>query len=490
VRKCHDRGTRPGRWFLWGAVAVTLTGGLLRAAYLDHPMRYDESMVYFNYLIFPLHEVAARYDAVQNHVLHTMLQHETLRWLGNRPWALRLPAFIFGTMLVPLSIWLSYAMVRREIFALLSGGLVAVSSLLIDYSTNGRGYTMVCAFTLGMCLCTIGLIRTPGRRRLWLLWAVLGAMGAFTIPVMLFPVAGLFVLLALDAWLLRRPRRRRVQLSRLVAASATMAVMTALLYLPAVIHVGSGELARARDCIAQFSRHHVGSFADMAAVTWQHWSRDVSIVSSICAAIGLLYCIRQAFRRRNLTWLMPLILLLAGLGVSRFLPVSPYPRVWLYLLPIVLTFSVCGLGALDRRELRNAAAIAAAVGVVITGHLTMKRQYLVAEDPHTLVDAERVAGSFADLPEREFAVLTKPATYAVRYYARIRGWPQAAHPAMPQVTETYIVVNHTQALEEVLQSKIEHLQGYGKPTLFKRLPNATIYRMPRIEPQLRVADRS
>jgi hypothetical protein len=452
-------------------VAVTLAGGLLRAAYLDHPMRYDESMVYFDYLIFPLHEVAAKYDDVQNHVLHTMLQHETLRWLGNRPWALRLPAFAFGTLLVPLSIWLSYAMVRRQLFALLSGGLVAVCSLLIDYSTNGRGYTMVCAFTLGMCLCTLGLIRTPGHRRLWLLWAVLGAMGAFTIPVMLFPVAGLFVLLALDAWLLRRPRRRRVQLARLIAASATMAAMTALLYLPAMIHVGTGGLAHARDRVAHFSRHYVGSFTDMAAVTWEHWSRDVSIVSLILAAIGLLYCIRQAFLRRNLTWLMPLILLIAGLGVSQLLPVSPYPRVWLYLLPIVLTFSVCGLGALDNRGLRTTAAIAVAVGIGITGHLTMKRQYLVAEDPHTLVDAER-------------------ATYAVRYYARIHGWPQAAHPAMSQVTETYIVVNHTQTLEEVLQSKIEHLQGYGESTLFKRLPNATIYRIPRIEPQLRVADTS
>jgi hypothetical protein len=41
------------------------------------------------------------------------------------------------------------------------------------------------------------------------------------------------------------------------------------------------------------------------------------------------------------------------------------------------------------------------------------------------------------------------------------------------------VVNRGQTLEEVLQTKLEHLVGYGPPERFQQMPHSTVYRMTR-----------
>ena len=61
--------------------------------------------------------------------------------LGNQPWVLRLPALLGGVLLVPAT----YALARLLFSpraAVLSASFVAVSSYLVEYSTNARGYTL------------------------------------------------------------------------------------------------------------------------------------------------------------------------------------------------------------------------------------------------------------------------------------------------------------------------------------------------------------
>src|SRR5919201_6998039 len=96
---------RPHRVEVAALLAVTLAGAGLRAAYLSQPMRYDEAFTWLAYASRPLAQGLSRYDYPNNHLLHTLLVHLAAAAFGNRPWVLRLPAYLAGVVLIPASWW-------------------------------------------------------------------------------------------------------------------------------------------------------------------------------------------------------------------------------------------------------------------------------------------------------------------------------------------------------------------------------------------------
>ena len=87
------------------------------------------------------------YSLPNNHVFHTVLVYLAYHLLGNQPWIIRLPAFVAGVAIIPLAYGAGSIYYSRKV-GLLSAGLAAASPLLISYSANARGYTLICAFTL------------------------------------------------------------------------------------------------------------------------------------------------------------------------------------------------------------------------------------------------------------------------------------------------------------------------------------------------------
>ena len=110
--------------------------------------------------------------------------------LGGDPWAIRLPAFLAGVLLVPGS-YLGARVVFRS-GGLLAAGLAAASSYLVLFSTNARGYSMLALLTLALVVLTPYVVRTQSLFGA-LLCALLAAVGLYTIPVMLFPMAMLLL---------------------------------------------------------------------------------------------------------------------------------------------------------------------------------------------------------------------------------------------------------------------------------------------------------
>jgi hypothetical protein len=121
--------------------------------------------------------------------------HVTSRIIGDHPAALRLPAFAGGVLLIPATAWLGWTVSRNRFAALLAALAVAGSSALIEYSANARGYSWLALFSVLLAVLTLKLLAEPGRRVLWLGWAIVGGLGAYTLPVMILPVAGSFVFL-------------------------------------------------------------------------------------------------------------------------------------------------------------------------------------------------------------------------------------------------------------------------------------------------------
>src|SRR5207253_11250661 len=111
---------------------VLAIGAALRVLYLAQPIRYDEAVTYMYFVRLPWAEALSTYTYPNNHLFHTLLAKASVTVFGNSPWALRLPAFFAGVLVVPAS-YLTIRALYGARAALIAAGLVASSGVLILY---------------------------------------------------------------------------------------------------------------------------------------------------------------------------------------------------------------------------------------------------------------------------------------------------------------------------------------------------------------------
>ena len=152
-------------------------------------MGNDEAASFIYYASHPLSIIVTIYGSPNNHILHSILMHAAYRIFGSAEWALRLPAFLAGMAIVPLTYLAARNLPREKALptrgALIAAALAASAPVLIDYSTDARGYTLLCCFVL---ICTIAVARGA-----WRTFAISAALGFYTLPVMLYPFLMLVV---------------------------------------------------------------------------------------------------------------------------------------------------------------------------------------------------------------------------------------------------------------------------------------------------------
>ena len=124
------------------------------------------------------------------HVLYDLVAHASLRTLGERPLAARLPAALFGVLAVAGL----FGLVRgrfsdRDAFA--SALLLAVSAPHVFQSQNGRGYTALLFFAI---VASWLLLRMQGRERVGgnqlAAYAASVALAAWSVPFGVFLLTG------------------------------------------------------------------------------------------------------------------------------------------------------------------------------------------------------------------------------------------------------------------------------------------------------------
>ncbi len=323
-----------GRNVSWriALVVLTIVAAILRIPSLFRPMGSDEAATFLYYASHPLSVAVTIYGSPNNHILHSVLMHFSYLLFGRAEWALRLPAFLAGVALVPLTYLASRAVADRG--ALLAASLAASAPVLIDYSTDARGYTLLCCFVL---IC-VAAIASGGART----FAASGALGFYTIPVMLYP----FVMLVI--W--GRTKALRGAIAAIVIAAA--------LYAPALIISGMASLTSnpyVRPLPMGVFLRNVPSYVLTVAA---HLFVGIPIVIQVLIAIGFVIGVR-----RQPMWIgfFAVIVLVA---LQRVLP---FPRVW---LPFLLLAFITAATAWpwSRSEPAVAAAVILALG--LTGFTT------------------------------------------------------------------------------------------------------------------------
>jgi len=421
---------------------LTFFAAALRIPLLSQPMRYDEAVTYLEYSSRPFYVALSFYNTPNNHVFHTLLVRLAYLALGNHPWALRLPVLLTGLFLVPAT----YAAARslyRNSGALLAAALVASSSTLIEYSTNARGYEIVCL--VFMIMIPAGAYAL--RRRNWAAWlllAVVSALGFYTIPIMLYPFGGLVVWLLLsiavgDAKQDAQPEDAQEEAagnsqldSRSAVAGLSVAIVLTMLlagelYSPVLAVSGPKALFANKWVSASPLPVFLHQLPASLVSTWRGWNRDLPTWLADVLAAG--FVISLLWRRRISSQRVPLTLaLLLCVGplvlVQR---VIPFERVWLFALPLYFICAAAGLGmALDpvfhRLHLRHAMALVALVVALFAG-LRVERSGSVYLNNESRGMPALAAWLKGHLSSGDTIVAVPPSDVPLRYYLQREGVP-------------------------------------------------------------------
>ncbi len=382
-------------------LAVGLTGRLL---YIERGVQYDEAYTYVEFARHSLKHVMTDYHHPNNHVFHTLLVHFSTRLFGSELWAIRLPAMIAGLLGLPAVYLLGRRMFRPWI-GLAAAGLLAAAPVMISYSVNARGYTLITLFTLLLFLLADS-VREEKNLAAWALMILITALGFYTIPTMLYPFGIVF------AWLALAGLQREISsgyggwkgwLWYLAGYGALSALLSILFYVPIFRVKGVLEVFIHDPIVQSFSlADFFGLFPSEAATIQGEWlSGPLPAWLAPACLIGVgasIFLQKRVGRSRVSIPLAALLFVVPTLMIQRPLILA---RVWVFLLPLLVISGLAGwAGGLEfiplkpavRDRLADAAAALVLVFALACGARSLVNawkdpasRYFATSDPAALV---------------------------------------------------------------------------------------------------------
>ncbi len=345
------RDFRPARWERgewWILLVLTGLAGGLRLFFLDQPLGHDEAYTYIGFARRSLAAVISDYHLPNNHVFHTVLVHFSTWLLGDAPWVLRLPAYLAGVLTVPAGYALGRLWFNRRA-GWLAGGLLAVTPLLVGGSADARGYTLLALISL-LCWLLGSYLKTHPLPAGWVLLALLGALGFYTVPVMLYPLGSLYAWLFVSLWFepeTGKAYRGRVRyLLTLLASGLGCGALVYLFYLPVLLVSGSAALFDNPFVQPVPWAEYPPTLISRLGETWREWQMDVHPLFTLWAVIGVV--LELALHRVSTRSRLPVLVTTVAWMAFVLLVQRPNPwrKTWIWLLVLLLVLAAAGWVAL------------------------------------------------------------------------------------------------------------------------------------------------
>lgn len=321
---------------------ITLIAVILRLYRINDPIGYDEAYTFINFSSKSFKFILADYHAPNNHILNSLLIGIVYRVFGDHVWIARVPAFIAGVLGVPAAF-----IAARRFFtpqqSLAASAVLAITPNIIAESVNGRGYPLIILFSLLLTNFAGILVKNPSRLAL-AAYAVTGALGFYSIPIFLYPMAGIFLWVVFtylsnsETWHIKWSNLQ----SFLVACTASGA-LTFLLYSP-VIFFGTGlNSLVANDIVrSQTWNEFIENLLIRSMTTWNSWTIQSNLVL-LYIGIGMFFISVFLYRRvSNQRLPLQVFLLLGALIMVVLQRVAPLPRIWGYLEMFFLVYAAAG----------------------------------------------------------------------------------------------------------------------------------------------------
>lgn len=413
---------------------ITLIGLVLRVLDVNKSIAYDEAYTFIHFASRPFRHILADYSAPNNHIFHTILVGITYRVFGGQAWVLRLPAFIAGILMIPAM----YIAARRffsQYQALAAAGLVAVIPLFINYSVNGRGYTMLVLFAL-LLANFAGILVVRLSKPALIAFTITAALGFYTIPIFLYPMAGISLWVVVTYLFATEPLQDRLRkLGVFLGACVLAGLLTLVLYSP-VILFGSGLSSIIGNEIVKSLTWStfVENLDPRLLKAWNKWMIGISPAFEYVFLGGFLISILLYRKVSNQKLPLQLFLALAVAVLLVLQRVSPLPRIWIYLEAFYLMFAAAGLVWLVDLILRPIAgpprtgrilsiAISLMLIAAFTNILIARGQNPVFLDRDLLPEAYAAEYIAGHLRPGDTIVATGPVDIQTAYYLSLHGIP-------------------------------------------------------------------
>jgi hypothetical protein len=468
---------------LLSLAVVTIAGTILRIRYLFQPMRYDESLSFDQFASQPLSFFLRDYSIPNNHIFHNILVHFTTSLFGDQPWAIRLPALVAGILLIPVS-----AFVFKHFFGTLVGllvaALVAGNSILMEYSINSRGYSILTLIFLVLIALADYLKRRTNLAG-WLLFILLAALGFYTIPTMLYPFGMLIGWLLLAAIFERNGiASKRLILHSLIAAGAVIA-LTFIFYSPVILYHGIKPLIGNSYVAPLTGGQFLHGWPTSLKKLWIQWNRGLPTLIGMLLSGGVLlyFVVRHRIDRQRFS------LLLASLSwcvlAVLMQRVIPFERVWIFLVPIYLALAAAGFVAIAgplaaaRGDRSGPLLLGAPAIVLIYASLFVVSSRSVAKSGEAFPDVLQTTRYFeSELKPGDHVIASCPNDGILLYYARHNA--KLEHSLHDDAKHPYsrlliVVRNSDQTIDGILKDNRVAASEFENAERIKEFPSATIY---------------
>lgn len=426
-----------------GLLFIVVLGVLVRWAHLLQPISYDEAFTYIYFVNRPLLIGLSDYLYPNNHVFHTFLSHLSCSIFGDGLAAIRLPAFIAGCLVVPVTFFLG-----RKLFdtptALLAATGISLCNHLVEFSVMARGYSLITLFFLIIFFLAMEI--RSGKNGVLAWFVLVSALAIYTVPVFIY------ALLIVMLWLYWSNSFNGTK--KITVSLICIVVLSILLYMPVLLVSGTDQLI-ANDAVKHSSYVQViENIIPFKAELLKGWLRALPLGITILITIGFFVHLITAKKDIRILAVSIIAVSIMGIFVQRIIPPA---RVWQFLLPLIYLLSSAGLVYLSTFILKKYAGyVIVIVGAIFLFIQTPKVYRLQPVHWGEIAENQELAQFFkSTLKETDQVKVDMPTDYPLEYYFRREkldiGFIRKVKESSDRI---FFVVNHAsnQTLQEVAKN--------------------------------------
>ncbi len=329
------------RTALWLLTAITLLALFLRLLHVNSDLWLDEIWPVLAYGQLSALEVIASTSALGNHLLNTLLVNLAIAGFGEREWAIRLPAVIFGTATIPAIYWVTRLALSRQA-SLSVALLLAVFYHHVFFSQNARGYTAYLFFSLlSSGLLVKGL--QEDRARIWGLYVVTMFFNLASVMISAFVFASHILVGAVALLTVRRGGASSIPLlRRLAGVFAVTAFLGFCLYAMTLFRVYVAVQTTYTEAASGYSLFSAEALKELVRGISAGFGSGMifgTLPFLIVGGVGFVVLLRRQ-------WSLTVALVIPQILTVIFLIVSGlnfYPRFFLLALPLSILVVVQGI---------------------------------------------------------------------------------------------------------------------------------------------------
>ena len=371
-------------------LAIAIAARVFR---LDASLWYDEILTVVNFVRLPTLDLVGTYDSFNNHMLYSLAAKLCVSLFGEHPWALRLPAVIFGIAAIAVQ-WLIARRLLGPWPALATALLLSLSYHHVWFSQNARGYTGLLLWTSAATLAFVDGIARPSWRN-WIVYGVCVALAMYVhLSAIFFFMAhgAAYLLMLVSHGLPDRKARIMPVWGALIGGALALAVYAPILgkMVATVKSVSTASSSASGAALAEW-RNPLRAFQEVAiSVSAAGVFTPALIVAALIVLIAGIASLAKRDRMMTAIYVIHVPLAVALLSI---LSVRIWPRYFFVDIGFIMMALVHGVFVLsawfapviriDRRWLTGAcvaAMVVVSVGLLARNYSYPKQDFIGARD--------------------------------------------------------------------------------------------------------------